>query len=110
MNPHLSGNCRCLAQCTTSYVLFALLAFMVAHSAQAENFSRVTYDGRKDELVITMRYRGTNPDHTFSLRRGHCKETASSQLHEVVVDVLTLRTAPHFYYTLIIPAAGVRQP
>jgi hypothetical protein len=113
---------------------------MVTHSACADNFSRVTYDGRKDELVVTMRYRGTNPDHTFSLRWGQCKETAGSQLHEIVVEVLdsqwqdeeradfkkttrfgltdlscrpatlTLRTAPRFFYTLLIPGVAVRQP
>ena len=113
---------------------------MVAHSAQADTFSRVTYDRGKDELVITMRYRGTNADHTFSLQWGHCKETAGSQLHEVVVDVLdsqwqdeeradfkkttrfgladlscrpvvvTLRTAPRFFYTLLIPATTTPQP
>ena len=138
MNQLLSSNFRW--QRTTSSVLFLLLAFMLAQSAQADNFARVTYDGRKDELAITMSYRGTNPDHTFSLRWGQCKELAGSQLHEIVVDVLdsqwqdderadfkkttrfgltdlscrpatlTLRTAPHFFYTMLIPAAAVRQP
>jgi hypothetical protein len=87
-----------------------------------------------------MRYRGTNPDHTFSLRWGQCKETAGSELHEIVVEVLdsqwqdeegadfkktirfgltdvscrpatlTLRTAPRYFYIMLIPAAAVRQP
>jgi hypothetical protein len=113
---------------------------MVAHSAQADDFSGVTYDGRKDELIITMRYRGTNPDHAFSLRWGQCKALAGTQLHEIVVDVLdsqwqdeereeftkttrfelaelscrpvalSLRTAPRYFYTLLIPAAVVRRP
>ena len=113
---------------------------MVVHSAQADTFSRVTYDRGKDQLVVTMRYRGTNPDHTFSLQWGHCKGMAGSQLHEIVVDVLdsqwqdeerddfkkttrfgladlscrpatlTLRTAPRYFYTLLIPAAAVRLP
>lgn len=123
-----------------TFFVVVLFAFMVAHSAHANSFSGVTYDGRKDELVITMRYRGTNPDHIFSLRWGQCKKAAGSRLHEIVVDVLdgqwqdeertdytkttrfgltdlscrpavlTLRTAPRFFFTLLIPAADVRVP
>jgi len=140
MNHLRPSNMRRLAQCAGFSVSFELLACMFADAAPADTFSRVTYDGRKDELVVTMRYRGTNPDHTFSLRWGHCKETAGSQLHEVAVDVLdsewqdeerddfkkttrfsltdvscrpavvTLRTAPRFFYTLLIPATTVAQP
>jgi hypothetical protein len=118
-------------------VLWVLLAFLDARSAQADEFSKVAYDGQQDELVITMRYRGTNPDHAFSLKWGQCKETTGS--HEIAVYVLdsqwqdaeradfkkttrfsladlscrpatrTLRTAPHFLYTLPIPAAAVHQ-
>jgi hypothetical protein len=123
-----------------AFFVFVLFAFMVAHSAHADSFSGVTYDGQKDELVITMRYRGTNPDHIFSLRWGQCEKAAGSRLHEIVVEVLdgqwqdeestdytkttrfgltdlscrpaalTLRTAPRFFYTLFIPAADVRGP
>jgi hypothetical protein len=114
-----------------------LLAFLDSRAAQADEFSKVTYDGQQDELVITMRYRGTNPDHVFSLKWGQCKETAGG--HEIAAYVLdsqwqdaeradfkrtarfglaelscrpatlTLRTAPHFLYTLPIPVAAVRQ-
>jgi len=120
-------------------LLIMLPACMLACSARADSFGGVTFDGRKDELVVTMRYRGTNPDHTFSLKWGQCKEMAGSQLHEIVVEVLdsqwqdeeradftkttrfglrnvscrpatlTLRTAPRFFYTLLIPAAAVGQ-
>jgi hypothetical protein len=119
-------------------VLFELLASVFAGSVQADTFSRMTYDGRKDELVITMRYRGTNPDHTFSLQWGQCKDTAGSQPHQIVADVLDsqgqdaeradftkttrfaltdlrcrpatllLRTAPGFNYILLIPAPVAR--
>ena len=140
MNHLRPSNLRCLAQCVGFSVLFELLACVFADSAQADSFSRVTYDGRKDELVVTMRYRGTNPDHTFSLRWGRCKEAAGSDLREVAVDVLdsqwqdeerddfkkttrfsladlscrpvmvTLRTAPRFFYTMLIPATTMPQP
>jgi hypothetical protein len=81
-----------------------------------------------------MNYRGTNPDHTFSLQWGKCRTLADATMPEVAVDVndsqardaarkdfktttrfslenlpcrpakLTLRTAPRFYFTLQIPA------
>jgi hypothetical protein len=34
----------------------------------ADNFVNVYYDAAADNLVVTMSYRGTNPDHTFTLR------------------------------------------
>jgi hypothetical protein len=128
------------AQRKTSSRSLVLLTFIVAHSARADNFSEVTYDGRNDELVVTMRYRGTSPDHTFSLRWGQCKKGAGSRLHEILGEVLdvqwqdeerteytkttrfgltdlscrpaalTLRTAPRYFYTLFIPTGEVRGP
>lgn len=108
--------------------------------ARADNFSRVYFDAAADQLVVTMRYRGTNPDHLFTLRWGHCGQAQGSELPEVVAEVLdsqaldaatkdfktttrfdlanltcrpakvTLRTAPHFYTTLVIPAARAPHP
>ena len=128
------------AQRKTSSRSFVLLTFIIAHSARADNFSEVTYDGRNDQIVITMRYLGTSPDHTFSLRWGQCKKAVGSRLHEIVVEVLdgqwqdeerteytktarfgltelscrpaalTLRTAPRFFYVLFIPAGDMRGP
>jgi hypothetical protein len=99
----------------------------------ADNFSNVHYDGRKDEIVVTMAYRGTNPDHKFSLQWGDCKQLPNGGGSEIVAEVvdnqwedaarqdfkkttrfgladlrcrpakLTLRTAPRFYVTLPIP-------
>ncbi len=105
--------------------------FDVAHG---DTFSKVYYDARSDELVVTMVYRGTNPDHTFSLKWGACQTLANAGEPEIVAEVLdsqwqdvasqpfkkttrfgladlpcrpvklTLRTAPRFYVTLQIPA------
>lgn len=113
-----------------------LLAIIASVPAQADNFSRVYYDAGTDRLVVTMRYRGTNPNHAFSLRWGQCKASQGGDLPEVAVEVLdsqaqdaeskgfktttrfdlanlpcrpakvTLRTAPRFYFTLVIPPAG----
>lgn len=113
---------------------------MSTRTAQADNFSHVYYDASKDEVVVTMIYRGTNPDHTFSLQWGQCKKAQDGGPREIFAAVLdsqwqddaqrdfkktfrvklgdlgcrpaklTLRTAPRFFYTLLIPAANVPQP
>ena len=100
---------------------------------RADNFANAYYDARRDQIVVTIVYRGTNPDHAFSLNWGQCKESDGGA-HEIVAEVLdsqwqdaatqnfkkttrfsladlqcrpaklTLRTAPRFYYTLQIPA------
>jgi hypothetical protein len=105
--------------------------FDVAHG---DTFSGVSYDAEQDELVVTMAYRGTNPDHSFSLKWGPCQTSANAGEPEIVAEVLdsqwqdaarqpfkkttrfgladlpcrpvklTLRTAPRFYVTLRIPA------
>jgi hypothetical protein len=108
---------------------------LVVLCARADTFSRVYFDAATDQLVVTMRYSGTNPDHVFTLKWGQCGQPQGSQLPEVVAEVLdsqardaaskdfktttrfdlgvlpcrpakvTLRTAPHFYTVLVIPAA-----
>jgi hypothetical protein len=53
--------------------LMSLSALGSANLAQVDLFSGVRYDAGRDELAITMAYRGTNPDHTFSLKSGTCQ-------------------------------------
>jgi hypothetical protein len=83
-------------------------------------------------LVIVVLYRGTNPDHQFTLQWGPCIDRDGNR-HEIVAELLdqqyqdparkdykktvrmtlagmdcrpaavTLRTAPRFYYTLTVP-------
>lgn len=107
-------------------------AFMLARTAHADNFGKVLYDRDNDQLVVTMLYRGTNPNHNFSLKWGRCRSKQSDGLPEVTAEVLddqfkdaaqqsfrkttafsleglpcrparvTLRTAPYFIYTLTI--------
>ncbi len=109
------------------------LASLVTHAVYADNFARVYYDKKTDQLVVTMTYSGTNPNHKFSLAWGQCVSDQSGNLPEVAVEVLddqwqdesrsdfknttrfslagmpcrpasvTLRTAPRFIYTLVIP-------
>ncbi len=117
-------------------VLAGGLALLLGPRARADNFVRVAFDPLKDQLVITMGYRGTNPNHIFSLRWGQCVQTPDPSAPELDAEVLdsqwqdqaqqdyrkttrfnldgmpcrpaklTLRTAPRFFYTLPIPAAA----
>jgi hypothetical protein len=120
------------------HVLFAALLGIAASTlssvAGADSFAEVYYDAQTDELVVTMEYRGTNPEHAFSLQWGACQTMADASTPQIIADVsdsqfrdaarqdfktttrfslddlpcrpvkLTLRTAPRFLYTLQIPA------
>jgi len=113
---------------------FLLAASLLSGAVRGDNFANVYYDGGKDQLVVTIFYRGTNPDHHFSLQWGTCKVSADGATREIAAEVLdsqwqdaavrnfrkttrfsladvtcrpaklTLRTAPRFLYTLQIPA------
>ena len=115
----------------------AFIMFIGARAGHADNFQKVYYDPATDELVIVVLYRGTNPDHQFSLKWGPCIDRGGNR-HEIVAELLdqqykdaarkdykktvrmslagmdcrpaavTLRTAPRFYYTLTVPARGAR--
>lgn len=120
--------------------LCVLAVALLGTTVHADNFAKVYYDAGQDQIVVTMIYRGTNPDHTFSLKWGRCKQPADGGANEIVAEVLdsqaqdpatknfkkttrfplsdlscrpvklTLRTAPRFYYTLPIPARAGTTP
>jgi len=119
--------------------LALLLCLVRPQAGHADNFQRVTYDAATDELVIIVVYRGTNPDHQFSLKWGDCVDHGGNH-REIVAELLdqqyedaarkdyrktvrmslasmdcrpaavTLRTAPRFYYTLTVPARNAAHP
>jgi len=112
-----------------------IATLLLSAPVQADNFTAVRYDVATDQLVITMVYRGTNSDHAFSLKWGQCKDMQGENMREVGAEVLdsqwqdvahdtykkttrfdlsnmpcrpakvTLRTAPRFIYTVVIPAS-----
>jgi hypothetical protein len=121
---------------TFSLAIGTLGVFAMRRLAVADNFADVHYDASTDDLVVTMRYRGTNPDHNFNVQWGMCTDfTDNPGVHRIdatIEDdqwkdparepfkktirvslgqltcrpaVLTLHTAPHFFYALRIPAA-----
>ena len=116
------------------WIASVIAAMLLSQTAPADNFVKVFYDTKTDELVVTMVYRGTNPDHNFTLRWGECLANDSGNLPGVTAEVLddqwedpaeqefqkttrfslsdmpcsrpsivTLRTAPRFFYSLTIP-------
>jgi len=124
------------AHCIRSLIaILGIASSILAQTAQADNFANVYYDAGKDQLVVTMAYRGTNRHHRFSLQWGQCNPSQDGTSNEVTVDVLdsqwqddsvndyqkttrfslaampcrpanvTLRSAPHFLATVVIPAA-----
>src|ERR1700722_17121981 len=66
----------------------AAALLLLVRSADADNFGRVIYDSKTDQLVVTMLYRGTNPDHKFTLKWGACQPNQSGGLPGVTVEVL----------------------
>lgn len=45
---------------------------LTAAPAQSADISAAAYDRVRDELVVDIVYRGTNPDHGFTLQWGEC--------------------------------------
>jgi hypothetical protein len=120
--------------------VLALVVGLLSGAAQGDNFANVYFDAATDQLVVTMFYRGTNPDHSFSLQWGKCKDSADGTTHQITADVLDsqwqdaalrhfkkttrfsladvtcrpatlmLRTAPRFLYTLQIPGRSATKP
>ncbi len=129
MRKRTSGRASTLAPAAA----LAFIVYIGPRAGHADNFQKVYYDPATDELVIVVLYRGTNPDHQFSLKWGPCIDRGGNR-REIVAELLdqqyqdaarkdyrktvrmslagmdcrpaavTLRTAPRFDYTLTVPA------
>jgi len=119
-----------------AFLLIAVAAAMATDSAavMAASFGSVRYDPSSDQLIVTMIYDGTNPNHHFSIEWGPCRKLdqparqtidvsflddqwndAATKTYTKMVRVplatlscrpatVTLRTAPDFLTSLDIPA------
>jgi hypothetical protein len=114
-------------------ILTVAASVVAAGFASAEAFGGVSYDAKTDELVVTMLYSGTNPDHVFSLKWDECTrhpdgttdvtaEVIDSQERDAVSQefkktvrlslqgltcrpaTVTLRAGPHTYISVRVPA------
>jgi hypothetical protein len=61
---------------------------LFALGAHADTFGRVRYDRQRNQLVVTMLYRGSNPNHKFSIKWGDCEPDQSGVLPGVTGEVL----------------------
>ncbi len=68
--------------------LLAAAATLLLQTAHASNFGNVYYDKKTDQLVVTMHYSGTNPDHNFTLNWGECLANQSGDLPGATAEVL----------------------
>ena len=70
------------------WLILAAAATLFSVRGNADNFGKVRYDRQTDRLVVTMIYRGTNPNHHFSLKWGECQADQSGNLPGVTAEVL----------------------
>ena len=53
-------------------IAFAVMMVTATTTGMADAFGPVHYDPKKDQIIVTMIYDGTNPNHHFSLQWGRC--------------------------------------
>jgi hypothetical protein len=70
------------------WLILAAAATFFSLQANADNFAKVRYDRQSDRLVVTMIYRGTNPNHSFSLKWGPCQASDSATPPGVAAEIL----------------------
>jgi hypothetical protein len=72
------------------YLIPLLLGSALAVSdTHADNFKSARYDPQRNQLIVQLVYRGTNPDHTFHLNWGECRPLDQEHgMWQVAVDVL----------------------
>lgn len=61
-----------MRRATLSRLVVCLGAFFYIATAAAISVTTLTYDAPKDQLVMTIAYRGTNPDHQFRVQWDKC--------------------------------------
>ena len=54
-------------------IVVAVTMASVAAAVMADTFGPVRYDPNSDQLIVTMIYDGTNPNHHFSIKWGDCR-------------------------------------
>lgn len=74
----------------SSCMLASLGCFVAApRPVSADNFGPAYYDRATDQLVVTMLYGGTNPNHKFTLKWGTCEfDDSGRRLPLANADVL----------------------
>jgi len=76
----------------------------MSRPASADNFGPIYYDRATNELVVTMLYGGTNPNHKFTLNWGACQfDDSGRRMPLVNADILDDRfnDAEQQQYTIV---------
>lgn len=71
-------------------------------SARADNFLGARYDAAQDELVVSIDYGGTHPNHAFSLHWGTCHRPEDGKtpfIDAEIIDQEGTDAATHNYTT-----------
>jgi hypothetical protein len=71
-----------------NWLIIVAAATLTSRAAKADNFANIRYSANTDRLVVTMLYRGTNPNHKFSLKWGPCEANQSGGLPGATAEVL----------------------
>jgi hypothetical protein len=87
-NMNRQRHTRTAARTSAHWLVPFTAAAVLSGAAYADNFERVYYDRKADQLVVTMAYRGTNPNHKFSLKWGECQADQADNLPGVTAEVL----------------------
>ena len=87
---HIShlGRRRAHARLRTCCVAAALLCLLPAATLPAATFSSAYYDASSNELVVTLVYGGTNPNHQFSVQWGTCRTLGNQGNHQIAAVLL----------------------
>lgn len=72
-----------------SGITFAVAMVTATAAVMADTFGPVHYDRKSDQLIVTMIYDGTNPNHNFSIQWGRCRKVVD-QLHEPAHQIINL--------------------
>lgn len=64
--------------CVPAMILALTIAITTV--AKADTFGFVHYDAKANQILVTIHYRGTNPNHHFSIQWGRCQKL-HGQLH-----------------------------
>jgi len=74
---------------TLGYGMLAAACLLASFPVWPDTFSAAHYDPKTDELVVTIVYGGSNPDHQFSTQWGECQSVpGGGKLQQTVLDVL----------------------
>lgn len=73
------GSCMRLSTLRRQWISAAWVPFVAAMATapaavMGANFETVSYDSGGDQLIVTMTYEGTNPNHHFSIQWGPCRK------------------------------------